>query len=817
MDKSKAAPVPLKWRRQVLPPAPPEDGRPEEPWREGNRSDADSEENVQFVTSRTPSSESEDFLRALPERPDDEYDDAPGRAQLVATLRELLEEEEQSETSQGAQKAETARLPTPPAAPAEDLQVNEEFALEEEFREEENIEHDVNVQLQLDDSLAISAVEDSQQPLQEPAEKRGRLGSALRARAKAFARGRASKTDGKGKKKNKAQAQSPPASLPRANSRLSEMSSASFVFDDDEEEISSESQLKRSFRCFSCRFQCSLSCISFQIYVLALALAVAGAIYMGLEGPEIQLGAFDLWTQVQKPGSQDARYFAFARRSALGLRHALPLGPANASAARQWHSIELFWEMGASEEQKLQDFQPEVISDAYMSRVHAAEAQVQALTGWSSFCNATPAEVQFLCRPGDSLPALAFGTWEAPNFNEQILGMKWKALELESPARSNPAQKQTSHRICTESQRAMRPLPLLAAFLAALVNANILTYDTLPVNSAGTWFGPMQAKYACSDPSTDAGLEECLSVLLAPNGYTTDYLKLVYEAPAITWNDENRTKFDLVRVNGSTVKVKVGESVPMMGGMDETVDGVAGSEYNGFLVATDFAYPWEPARSSLQMMLAQLIISNGFSARSMPLFTYTNDGAIDDDGCLGMVNNTPGFDATTLAEKCPDVKNLTSGMYKYTFIAYQESHLDCPNCTLTFRNRVEVGIFSTITINSDKTLDTIGSTAVSKIRFEDSSNSSMYLEIELPTVVTTGRKDSQKSDANGATVTVTKISDTSFYLDFAMAAPGPDNIAFYDPAVTGQGPPPSDTSVGSGFASSPCLWVLLSSLLWKVM
>ena len=55
-------------------------------------------------------------------------------------------------------------------------------------------------------------------------------------------------------------------------------------------------------------------------------------------------------------------------------------------------------------------------------------------------------------------------------------------------------------------------------------------------------YRPMQAKYACSDPSTDAGLEECLSVLLAPNGYTTDYLKLVYEAPAITFNDENRAR-----------------------------------------------------------------------------------------------------------------------------------------------------------------------------------------------------------------------------------------------------------------------------------
>ena len=52
-----------------------------------------------------------------------------------------------------------------------------------------------------------------------------------------------------------------------------------------------------------------------------------------------------------------------------------------------------------------------------------------------------------------------------------------------------------------------------------------------------------------------------------------------------------------------------------------------------------------------------------------------------------------------------------------------------------------------------------------------------------------------------------------------MAAPGPDNIACYDPAVTGQGLPPPDTSTGSGFASdsSPYLWLLLSCLLWKVM
>ena len=78
--------------------------------------------------------------------------------------------------------------------------------------------------------------------------------------------------------------------------------------------------------------------------------------------------------------------------------------------------------------------------------------------------------------------------------------------------------------------------PFLAACLGALVEANILQFDTLPVNTDGVWFGsgPMQAKYVCSDPSTTSGLEECLSVLLAPNGWTANYLKLVYEAPSLT-------------------------------------------------------------------------------------------------------------------------------------------------------------------------------------------------------------------------------------------------------------------------------------------
>ena len=199
-------------------------------------------------------------------------------------------------------------------------------------------------------------------------------------------------------------------------------------------------------------------------------------------------------------------------------------------------------------------------------------------------------------------------------------------------------------------------------------------------------------------------------------------------------------------------------------------------------------------------MLSQLIISNGFSARTIPMFTYTNDGVIDDDGCLGPVNNTPGFDAWTVEEKCPGVKNLESGMYKYTFFAYQDSRIDCENCTLTFRNRFDVGVFSTVTFNSAKTLDTIGTAQISTIRFEapdasSASNVSMYIALDLPSLVTLGRKDTQRSDPTGATITATKISATSFYLDFAMAAPGPDKFAF-DPTVTGQGPDADMSSTG---------------------
>eukprot|EP00438_Fugacium_kawagutii_P021613 Skav212197 [mRNA] locus=scaffold754:611529:612656:- [translate_table: standard] len=338
-------------------------------------------------------------------------------------------------------------------------------------------------------------------------------------------------------------------------------------------------------------------------------------------------------------------------------------------------------------------------------------------------------------------------------------------------------------------------LCLLPALLPWLGAANILEFDTLPVNAEGTWFGTgsLHAKYACSDPSTTAGLEECLTVLLAPKGLTSDYLTLVYEAPALT--TANGTKTTLVPVDGSTVKVKVGENIPQMSPVDESLDG-EGSEWNGILIATDFAWPWDTSKSAIEMMLSQLIISNGFSARMMPMFNYANDGVVDDDGCLGPVNNTPGFNADTPEEKCPGTKDLTSGMYKYTFFAYQAPELDCENCTLTFRNRIDVGIFTMITINKDQSLDTIGTTPVTSIHFgapdgtvvNASNETLMYMDIDLPTLVTIGRKDSQVSYPNGATVTVTKISDTSFYLDFAMMAPGPNQMAFYDPDVTGQGP-----------------------------
>ncbi|CAE7853478.1 caf1, partial [Symbiodinium sp. KB8] len=76
---------------------------------------------------------------------------------------------------------------------------------------------------------------------------------------------------------------------------------------------------------------------------------------------------------------------------------------------------------------------------------------------------------------------------------------------------------------------------------------------------------------------------------------------------------------------------------PTMGGLDEIVDGVARAN----LVATDFAKPWEPTT--------------------------------DDAGAADHQQRLLSRVCTTLAEKCPDVKNFPSGMYKYTFLAYQDS------------------------------------------------------------------------------------------------------------------------------------------------
>ena len=113
--------------------------------------------------------------------------------------------------------------------------------------------------------------------------------------------------------------------------------------------------------------------------------------------------------------------------------------------------------------------------------------------------------------------------------------------------------------------------------------------------------GSLQAKYTCSDPSTATGLEECLTVLLAPKG-STDSLTLVYEAPSLT--SAEGAKMQLVRVDNSTVKVQVGEGVPLVPTVDESIDGVPGAQWDGFLIATDFAMPYSSGISAIRCCLS---------------------------------------------------------------------------------------------------------------------------------------------------------------------------------------------------------------------
>ena len=338
----------------------------------------------------------------------------------------------------------------------------------------------------------------------------------------------------------------------------------------------------------------------------------------------------------------------------------------------------------------------------------------------------------------------------------------------------------------------------LAGCSFVFASANIIDFDTIPINPSGQWLGKssLQVQYSCIDPSTPAGMEACLSVYLAPMDIRDASVRLTYEFPSIT--DAAGTKTTLVRKDGTTVKAKVGERYPQISTEDESYDGVEGADFSGLLIATDFALPSNTTTTALQMMLSQLIVDNGFKARAIPIFNYDNDGVVDDDGCLGPVDTTKSAGANSLEEKCPETFNFTAGMYKYTFFAYQVME-GCDGCTFTLRNKISGLNLTDLTLNDDKTLDTIGTDQVAKVRFADPDNSTVrYVEITFPTNTNSGYKDQQLANATGAVISATKISDPSFYLDIAVSAPGSGKWVSYDPTVLAEGfSTPSSASAGN--------------------
>ena len=116
-------------------------------------------------------------------------------------------------------------------------------------------------------------------------------------------------------------------------------------------------------------------------------------------------------------------------------------------------------------------------------------------------------------------------------------------------------------------------------------------------------------------------------------------------------------------------------------------------------------------------------------------------------------------------------------MYKYTFLAYQDSHPDCPKCTPHFPQE---GLGWHLFQHHHR---------LGQDTRHHRPNSSL--------------EDPFRGEQHGSRSCAVYSGD-----DRSKDSQRSDQIAVYDPAVTGEGP---DTSTGAGFAAAPCLWILLSS------
>lgn len=216
-----------------------------------------------------------------------------------------------------------------------------------------------------------------------------------------------------------------PRSLSRSPSRLSEISTGSFIFEDDV--ISSHSE---QVTCGKCRCEVSAACQCCCLYLATFLIVLAiGFVALGLSLPELSLGAFGLMKQADVPQGVSDAFFQKAWTQMLDLQSfSTPLIPTGneSESAYQWHSLEVIWQMGPSLSEREKGFRPSVVSDTYLSEVKSAEEALRSLSGWTELCDAVPIEVRFLCSVGDSLVAMAFGSWQEADMNKKLQGLDWE-------------------------------------------------------------------------------------------------------------------------------------------------------------------------------------------------------------------------------------------------------------------------------------------------------------------------------------------------------------------------------------------------------
>lgn len=328
--------------------------------------------------------EADDFLDYLPDRPE-EGSELSAEDRLPSILRRILEDVDDDSSDSQGEAVSARRLPgLPPQAP-------EERASGSHQGEAPDLE------------VLVDGSDGAKSPMTPKSQ------WTVLQRAKGAVR-----------RKKKSE-----AALLRSPSRLSEISTGSFIFEDDV--ISSHSE---QVTCGKCRCEVSAACQCCCLYLATFLIVVGiGFVALGLSLPELSLGAFGLLKQVDVPQGVSDAFFQKAWMQMLDLQSfSPPLIPTGNESenAYQWHSLEVIWQLGPSLNEREKGFRPSVVSDTYLSEVKSAEEALRSLSGWTELCEAVPIEVRFLCSVGDSLVAMAFGSWQEADMEKKLQGLDWE-------------------------------------------------------------------------------------------------------------------------------------------------------------------------------------------------------------------------------------------------------------------------------------------------------------------------------------------------------------------------------------------------------